>query len=268
MDFQQQKSYNVLLCGDSCEDVYHYGTCERISPEAPVPVFKEHNQETKLGMSSNVRLNLESFGIKVDHYTSREIIKKHRFIDQRYNQHILRWDEGEKELVREMDIGAPSPRILEKYDAVVISDYNKGFLRYNTCKRLTTLFAKHKIPVFVDTKKKDLTCFVDSVIKINEKEYSNIEKHLDNPQFVVTLGERGAIYQGKNYTTAPKEVFDVCGAGDVFLAALVFGYLCKNKIEAAIPMANKMAAISVTHMGTYVLTPDDIREALFYDVCV
>ena len=260
MDFQQQKSYNVLLIGDNCEDVYHYGMCERISPEAPVPVFKEYSQKTKVGMSSNVRLNLESFGIIVDHYTSREITKKHRFIDQRYNQHILRWDEGEKELVREMDIGAPSPRILEKYDAVVISDYNKGFLRYNTCKRLTTLFAKHKIPVFVDTKKKDLTCFVDSIIKINEKEYANIEKHLDNPQFVVTLGERGAVYRGKNYTTTPKEVFDVCGAGDVFLSALVYGVLDSGSIEKSIDLANKAATLSVSKAQTYVLSDKDIKE--------
>lgn len=268
MDFQQQKSYNVLLIGDNCEDVYHYGVCERLSPEAPVPVFKEIRQETKPGMSSNVRLNLEAFIMNVDHYTNAKAIKKHRFIDQRYNQHILRWDEGEEILIKEMNTNLIDPRIIKKYDAAVISDYNKGFLRYNTCKRLTTLFAKHKIPVFVDTKKKDLTCFVDSIIKINEKEYANIEKHLDNPQFVVTLGERGAVYRGKNYTTTPKEVFDVCGAGDVFLATLVFGFLHKNRLEEAVPIANQMAAISVAHMGSYVLTPEDIREALFYDIRV
>ena len=47
MDTQQQKSWNVLLVGDSCLDIYHYGVCERMSPEAPVPVFRETKKEKK-----------------------------------------------------------------------------------------------------------------------------------------------------------------------------------------------------------------------------
>ena len=83
MDTQQQKSWNILLVGDSCEDVYHYGICDRMSPEAPVPVFKELRREIKQGMSSNVKLNLESFGIKVEHVRNSEKIRKHRFIEEK-----------------------------------------------------------------------------------------------------------------------------------------------------------------------------------------
>ena len=78
MDTQQQKSYNIHLIGDSCEDVYHYGICERLSPEAPVPVLKESTVEVLKGMSWNVRLNLEAFGAFVVHFTHNKKIRKHR----------------------------------------------------------------------------------------------------------------------------------------------------------------------------------------------
>ena len=94
MDTPQQEYYKIDLIGDSCMDVYHYGICERLSPEAPVPVLKENRRISQPGMSWNVRLNLESFGDLVMHYTNNEKIFKHRFIDNRYNQHLLRWDEG------------------------------------------------------------------------------------------------------------------------------------------------------------------------------
>ena len=43
MDIQQQKQLKILVIGDSCKDIYHYGICERISSEAPIPIMKEQN---------------------------------------------------------------------------------------------------------------------------------------------------------------------------------------------------------------------------------
>ena len=57
-------------------------------------------------------------------------------------------------------------------------------------------------------------------------------------------------------------VFDVVGAGDTFLAALVVGYIQSKSIQTAIPLANKAAAVAVSHTGTYVLTKEDIDEIL------
>ena len=67
MDTLQQPSWKILLIGDHCLDIYHYGVCERLSPEAPVPVLKVVKSEIKQGMSSNVNLNLQAFGLKVNH---------------------------------------------------------------------------------------------------------------------------------------------------------------------------------------------------------
>ena len=258
MDIQQQKYYKIDLIGDSCEDIYHYGICERLSPEAPVPVLKEHTTKILKGMSWNVRLNLETFGAFVLHYTNSEKIKKHRFIDKRYNQHLLRWDEGEQEKLEPFVV--KKIMYAEQPNAVVISDYNKGFLPPKVCCEIIEYYnsLNSEIPIFVDSKKTDLSCFENCYIKINEKEFNNIEKFPKNCKFIVTLGERGTLYDGTVYPTNAVEVFDVCGAGDVFLSTLSYMYAVNNDIIAAIKAANKMASLSVTHMGTYVLTKDDI----------
>ena len=67
-DTQQQKQFRILVVGDACLDVYYFGTCDRLSPEAPVPVFKRKKIKTVQGMCLNVAANLKAFGhiVKVD----------------------------------------------------------------------------------------------------------------------------------------------------------------------------------------------------------
>jgi len=261
MDIRQQKQYKILLIGDSCEDIYHYGVCERLSPEAPVPVLKQHKTEKKAGMSSNVKLNLESFSMDVAHFHNAEVMKKHRLVDVRYNQHLLRFDEGEDVVVRPFDVSMLSSDIGRNIDAVVLSDYNKGFLPSDVLAQICATF-KDK-PIFVDSKKQDLSSLTGCIVKINEKEFDSLINMPKDSSFVVTLGERGALYDGEIYSTERTEVFDVCGAGDVFLSGLVFGWLESRKMPAAINFANKCAELSVSKMGTYVLTGEDID-----DLCV
>jgi bifunctional ADP-heptose synthase (sugar kinase/adenylyltransferase) len=49
----------VLIIGDGCSDVFRYGTCDRISPEAPVPVMKPTRTTGNGGMAINVYENLK-----------------------------------------------------------------------------------------------------------------------------------------------------------------------------------------------------------------
>ena len=262
MDTPQQKHYNVVLIGDCCSDIYHYGTCDRLSPEAPVPVLRETRRVVQPGMSWNVRLNMESLGSFVLHYTNTEKINKHRFIDNRYNQHLIRWDEGEYQKIKQINIDILHSA--HKPDVVVISDYNKGFLPPNACKQIISYYKNldPNIPIFVDTKKTDLSCFEGVFIKINEKEHASIEVFPVNSDFIVTLGERGTLYNGNIYPTNAVEVFDVCGAGDIFLSTLAHTYMKNKNMHEAIKNANKMASVSVSRMGTYVLTKEDIEEIL------
>jgi len=244
----QQKSYKILLIGDSCTDEYVYGVCERLNPEAPVPILKKTGTKIQSGMALNVRQNLMSFGIEVYILTQREKIIKRRFIDERYNQQLLRVDIEDK--VQPMDYDLPEGH----FDALVISDYDKGFI---TTEKLFDLVEWFDGPVFIDSKKTTLP--VDKAfIKINDDEYNKLDVRSDN--LIVTRGSKGADYKGKNYPGIKVDVFDVCGAGDTFLSALVYFYLLSGRIEESIPYANKASSIAVSHFGTYVLSEEDVNE--------
>ena len=138
---QQPKQFKILLIGDNCVDVYQYGNVDRLSPEAPVPVFVPTRKEERAGMVSNVFANLVSLGCNV-HIVQGLASKKTRLVDSRSRQHILRVDEDVISVpISDVDtIG---------YDAIVVSDYNKGLVTYELIEKLI----KTKIPVFVDTKK-------------------------------------------------------------------------------------------------------------------
>ena len=173
---QPQKQLKILLIGDSCTDEYVYGTCERLNPEAPVPILNLSRKETTRGMAWNVRENLMSFGMEVFILTNGESITKTRYIDEKSNQHILRVDDESP--LEPMDYELPE----DEYDALVISDYDKGFL---TQKKIFELVDWFDGPVFIDSKKTTLpgTAFV----KINEEEFKKIT-HYNPETLIVTAG--------------------------------------------------------------------------------
>jgi len=257
-DTLQRDSFNVLLIGDSCIDEYKIGTIDRLSPEAPVPVIKITETKAVPGMAANVKKNFENLGIYVDFITNNEIITKTRYIDRRSGQHMLRVDDEPKIVPWNGHISIP----IEKYDAVVISDYDKGFLTY---KHIEDIIEKshHSVnfPVFIDTKKTDVERFQGAWVKINELEYSRLKSECSG--LIVTQGERGAKVPHHNIYCPTKavEVNDVCGCGDTFLAALTLQYLYTKDIEKSIIFANIAAGITVQHRGNYAPSYDEIRNA-------
>ena len=259
-DIQQQTSFKVLLIGDSCIDEYKIGTIDRLSPEAPVPVIKITETEVVPGMASNVLKNLENLGISGDYITNNEEIRKTRFIDSRSGQHMLRVDTEPEVCPWSGNSLIP----INTYDAVVISDYNKGFLSYE---HIEKIIFESTGPVFIDTKKQDLARFSSDrvYVKINETEYKNRYSVPEN--LIVTMGDRGAMRYTTNpptetlFKTRSAEVVDVCGCGDTFLAALAVQYLYTKDIEQAIIFANVAAGITVQHRGNYAPSYDEIRNA-------
>lgn len=230
-----------MLIGDSCRDEYQYGVVRRISPEAPVPVFDFLYSEEKPGMALNVKANLVKHNIDVNLITDLPSHKT-RLIDIKTKHHLLRIDRdvvSKEPLQLLTDIPAG-------YDAVIVSDYDKGYITYELLEELRDLYSG---PIYVDTKKKNLARLKDYFVKINENERNLCISVCKN--LIVTMGDKGAVYKDVLYKTAPVEVADVCGAGDTFLAALVYHHLNTGNIETAIEMANKAAAVTVQHLGTY-----------------
>jgi len=237
---QQQKQSKILLLGDSCYDEYHTGTVTRISPEAPVPVFDLTSTVVKRGMAYNVYNNLVNLGARVDVITDYKE-RKHRYVEEKTGQQLLRVDEQIK--TEQVDTADQS---LDGYSAIVISDYNKGFVEEGDIKKLR---AKFDGPIFVDTKKKDLAQFDGCFVKINQYEYEGAES-LTN-ELIITYGSKKVEYKNRTYLPPSVETHDVCGAGDTFLAGLVFNYLDTYSIDQAIKFAMQAAAITVQHRGVY-----------------
>ena len=246
---QQQKQFKILLIGDDCKDIYQYGTIDRLSPEAPVPVFVPTRTEERDGMAGNVANNLEALGCHVN-YLHGETSVKTRIIDARSKQQIVRIDNDVQSQPLEFMTAIPAV-----YDAVVVSDYNKGTVSYELIEELIAL----SIPIFIDTKKTDLERMQGAWVKINDLEYSKIVSECSG--LIVTHGANGASVIHHDITCpAPRvEVTDVTGAGDTFLSALVVEYLNTVSIQKAVEFAIQASAVTVQHIGVYAPTLEEIK---------
>jgi bifunctional ADP-heptose synthase (sugar kinase/adenylyltransferase) len=246
----------VLLIGETAEDVYHYGRCPRLSPEAPVPVFHRIETVVREGMAANVRANLEAFGHEVVFITNPEPFVRTRYVDIIADYQLLRVDENP--VVRPIEYPKP-----DGFDMVVISDYNKGLIP-----NLYSVATKFPVTrVTIDTKRAALIEQGNVLVKCNSTEMDAIESgiHCRPHRYIETLGAGGARWQGVHYVTDSVPVSDVTGAGDTFLAALVHYQLQLDRvtdagIALAIDYANAAAGIAVQHRGTYVLTAADIQR--------
>lgn len=256
MNTQAPKKFKVLLIGDIGIDEYQYGVIDRLSPEAPVPVFKPTYKIIKSGMAANVEENLKALNLNVDLIGSEKSIKT-RLIDERSKQHIVRID---NDIVLDTSLSITDIKVkLSEYDSLIISDYEKGLISYELIENLRMSYDG---PIFIDTKKTDLIRFKGCYVKINELEYSKAKTL--NDLLIVTLGARGAMFKQDNveiiHEQQGAEVVDVCGAGDTFLAALVYKYLHCNNVNESIRFANKAASITVKNMGVYAPTLEEINE--------
>jgi D-glycero-beta-D-manno-heptose-7-phosphate kinase len=252
------RKLSILVIGDSCEDEYVYGDCNRLNPEGPIVVLDRSGVDIKPGMAANVAANLRSFGCRVNLITQKEKIRKTRFVDRKSNYQLLRVDDTPEVT----PVSAPQIRMAfmhDTYDAIVISDYDKGFL---DDVRLRVICDNFSGPIFVDTKKKILFDKKNVFFKINKKEYDALDKTClpNDENLIVTLGSEGVRWRGIHFTPKKVNVFDVCGAGDTFLSSLAVHYTMNLDMQKAIDFANKSASISVQHPGTYQLTTTDIQS--------
>lgn len=239
----------ILVIGDSCEDIFRYGEVNRLAPEAPVPVIKPDKETSNPGMAGNVVANLKALNVEVDFLTNSTKIKKIRYVCSKYNHMLLRVDENDTCEPINIDF---SKFNFSDYQAVIISDYCKGFLSINDIVNITS---NAQVPVFLDTKK-DLGDWAINVdfIKINSVEYSKSKIQIEENfalknRIIVTRGKYGCEYQGKTYPTQEVSVKDVSGAGDTFLSGLVVEYVRSNNIDKAIDFAQECTTQVVQKSG-------------------
>lgn len=255
MDIQRLKQLKVLVIGDYCIDIFKYGTCNRLSPEAPVPVFLYEYEIKSDGMAGNVHNNILSLKLNSNLIVSNRESVKTRYIDSKSKQHLIRAD-FEK---TNKPININSFGNLNKYDCIIISDYDKGAIVEENVKYIIENF---KGPIFVDSKKNNLSIFKNCIIKINESEFIKCKNIPKNSELIVTLGERGALYKDEIIPAQKVTVFDVSGAGDSFMAGLVAQYLLINDLKIAIRFANICASNVIKKSGTAVVDFEEIKHEL------
>jgi D-beta-D-heptose 7-phosphate kinase/D-beta-D-heptose 1-phosphate adenosyltransferase len=199
----QGKAPKILVIGDLMIDHYLWGSCERISPEAPVQVINVDNESTVLGGSGNVINNLKALGAQVDvisviggcetsdelkillndiNVNSKYLItqkdritsKKSRIIAAQ--QQVVRYDRESTDEIStksQTTILNTFKKIITNYDAVLLSDYGKGVLTSDLTQSLIAIANDNNKKVLVDPKGLDYSKYKGAyLLTPNKKEAS------------------------------------------------------------------------------------------------
>ena len=200
---------NILVVGDLILDEYIWGTVERISPEAPVPVLWAKKRTFVPGGTANVANNICSLGGKVtllgvtgSDANSKILLselKKRRINTQgifvEHNRHTTvktRILAGHQQVVRvdwehthdlSAELNTKILRFIQKninsFDAIIIEDYGKGVINIALLKALISLAKVHKKIITVDPKEENFQYYhsVDAITP-NRKELENAIRNL------------------------------------------------------------------------------------------
>ena len=149
----------ITVIGELCTDVFVYGETKRLSPEAPVPVFNPLHTEINPGMAGNVVENLRALNkdIKINFIHQKSPITKTRYVDDKSNHMFIRVDIENN--IDELIMTEEVIKTISDSDAVIVSDYHKGFLSEEIVNDIC-FFSKFAV---TDTKKLigmlSLSCF-------------------------------------------------------------------------------------------------------------
>ena len=310
------KGLKVLVIGDIMVDEYLYGKCRRISPEAPVPIVEVAKREYRPGGASNVAKNLLCLGAEVSlagvigqdgiGRLALELFRKEN-IDTSlivcdpcrpstlktriiaHNQQIARTDiEKSQELEDGLfdKVCASMKNSIDKYDAIVISDYSKGFVSKKLLDFILPLAKKNKTVITVDPKVKNFYHYKSvSCITPNRKELSDVLGYevetdeqlvsggksvlndLSLDSLLVTLGEAGMCLYLKNGETikipaCARTVYDVTGAGDTVISVFTLALAAGMDFKNAAVLSNVAAGEVVAMFGTSAISADDLIMAV------
>jgi len=245
----------ILVIGELCVDRFIYGDVKRLSAEAPVPVFNELEKVENNGMAGNVVENIKSLYEDCDiiHWHQPDKIIKTRYVDFKSNHMFIRVDDEKIPCDKIVYITPEQRRTISESDAVIISDYDKGYLTKDIIKNIAAI---SKLTILDSKKVLDYSTISDiDYVKLNYNEYLNNKELCDSfkEKFIITKGKDGASFNGVDYNSDnPQQTIDVSGAGDTFMASFVIKLLTTNSVEESIKYANMVCADVVNRKGVSV----------------
>lgn len=308
------KEKNILIVGDIMLDRYYFGISKRISPEAPVPVLLKNNEKIVLGGAANVAINVKKakqnvsilsiIGDDIEGNVLTSLLQeneidtsliitdktrctnvKNRFIGQN-NIQMFRFDEEYTEKINDTinnEIISTFEKNINKYDIVIISDYNKGLLTIENTKKMIEIANKNNVRTLIDVKEPKYEKYKNAyLIKPNLEELKqitnmNVEteeeiieaakellKNANSEYVLVTKGKDGMTIVSKedykNISCKTREVFDVTGAGDTVISYLAVSLVNDIDLLNAIQISNYAAGVEVSKMGTYAVSIKEIQN--------
>jgi D-beta-D-heptose 7-phosphate kinase / D-beta-D-heptose 1-phosphate adenosyltransferase len=173
----------------------------------------------------------------------------------------------------------------ESTDVLVLSDYAKGTLGHEVCRRLISLAREHRVPVIVDPKGRDYARYHGAtMITPNTAELRDavglpdarreellergqaLRSRLALTRLVLTEGSGGMSLLdasgARRFPARRREVFDVSGAGDTVVAVLAAALASRVDIDIACQLANVAAGLVIGHVGTSPLNAEEFRATL------
>lgn len=206
-DFKQRiKSASVLIVGDIMLDEYLYGTVQRVSPEAPVPIVNLESKRQIAGGAANVAMNVAGLGARpyliglvgsdIKGVELKEVLSKEIPVDgiisseQRrttiktrviaHHQQIVRIDQEDAISVTGEEINKLwnyLEKILDDVQIIVISDYDKGITNGKLLARLIKYGRSNGLPIIVDPKGKNFQKYKGAtLITPNKSEFLAVSK--------------------------------------------------------------------------------------------
>jgi len=201
MDRVRDKKPHIAVIGDLMIDHYIWGSCERISPEAPVPVVTVNRESSVLGGAGNVINNLHSLGAEVSVFSvvgednnveemkallykteckniylveesQRKTTKKSRIVAS--NQQVIRYDNETIEnisLASQVALLEAVQKELFHFDIILLSDYGKGVLTSTLTRDIISLAKSMNRDILVDPKGSDYSKYSGATLLTpNKKE--------------------------------------------------------------------------------------------------
>jgi D-beta-D-heptose 7-phosphate kinase / D-beta-D-heptose 1-phosphate adenosyltransferase len=203
--FENSNSPKILVVGDLMIDQYLWGSCDRISPEAPVQVINVSKDNKLLGGAGNVVNNLKKLGAHVDIFSvigdckaSSEILnlfsdigvntkylirQKNRILSKKTRiiasqQQVVRYDCESRENIdskTEEQLIKNLANLIDNYEIILLSDYGKGVLTNKVTRSLIDLANDRNIKVIVDPKGNDYLKYKGAfLLTPNKKEAAEI----------------------------------------------------------------------------------------------
>ena len=254
----------VLVIGDVIIDKYIYGTSQRLSPEAPVPIVKHLHEVETLGGAGLVYKNLKSLGVDVTLFDTEQprSIKTRVICDGHY---VTRIDD-DKHANSAAVLDAVQATDFTKYDYVILSDYNKGVLdeSLDIIEHLNAFGCK----VIVDPKEHANHYINAWLIKPNYSEFTKFGFISWQGNIITTNAGNNVVATIDNtdydIPVEAVEVSDVTGAGDCFLAAFVYGLTKQYNHKHCLELAVRGSREAVKHVGTHLLTVTDIEDSIVF----